>query len=146
MRKRLPGRERFRVSWEERPYFPRYLFCRASERQIARVYGLGDVVTVLGSGGLPKPLPDAAMQIIIDIADGSGQIGAAEDTTRKGHGFTGKEGDAVRFAEGDMWEHVSARITSLAKLDSKGRVDVLLSLFGQTSKASVEVGRLRVEV
>lgn len=143
VRKRLPGRERFRVSWEEHPYFPRYLFCRAPPGQIALVYGLEGVVTVLGSGGLPRSVPDDVMDILMTWSeDGSGQIGASDDTTRKGRGFVGKVGDAVGFVDGDAWEHVVAQITSLSQLDKKGRVEVRSRL----GKASVEVNRLKVEV
>lgn len=111
------------------PVFPGYLFVRFDIQRDGwhAINGTFGVRRLVGSsGGVPQPMPSAAMQALLDRCDGNVISGL----------FTELEpGQSVRLISGPF-ANVLAQVE---RLDVRGRVHVLLDIMGGKMPLRVEL-------
>jgi len=121
---------RFRQQGRRVPLFPGYLFARAN-LQVVRLSGINStpgVIRLVSFGGMPQPLPDAAIESIRELVDSF--------NTRRGpseHSF--RLGEAVRFRSGPL-QGLEAIFAGPMKPSE--RVRVLIEFLGQCRQAEVD--------
>jgi len=103
-----------------RPFFPGYLFVRLDldRHRWRSVNGTLGVVRLVGQSEAPSPAPSGAIEAIRHACDDLGVMRASEDLA---------PGDAVFVAFGPFAELIG----KLERLDSAGRIRVLLELMGR---------------
>lgn len=121
-----------RVRTELRPLFPGYIFVhmdigREPWRAVDSTAGVRGLVK---NGETPAAVPDGVVEALQDMAQLDGQVVFTASL---------RPGEQVRFLTGPFVEMVGA----LEQLDSKGRVLVLLNLFGRATHVAARASELQ---
>lgn len=113
------------------PFFPGYLFCRveAASAALSRVHYTPGVVSVLGYGDEPSPVPEALIEAL----------------QRR---LSGKREPGVRYQVGERVVITGGPLKGIeavfaGHLSGNGRVAVLLELLKRTCRAEVLVSQVR---
>lgn len=127
----LPSRPGSRA----RPLFPAYLFvrCDLSEVTLDALQWISGLRRIVGFGGRPAMVPDAAIAL---IEQGLREIEAAGGLPS--HGF--KPGDAVVIESGPL---AGLRGIFQGPMRPAERVRILISFLGETNRAEVPIEALR---
>ncbi len=128
-------RSRIEASTEVKfPYFPGYIF--AETDQIKAAEDCRGVIRVLKHGtGEPMAVSPRDIKRLRDVADSDGAL-SWTDTTKLSHDFPGDVGDIFEFLSGGFRGRCG-KITSIAELDSRGKVSVLIQAFGSEVETQV---------
>lgn len=121
--------------------FPGYLFCQIRPGEFATVEAADGVCGVLryttSSGERSPRTTPAGLVETIRQADDAGEFDNTL-TPQEEAGFA--IGRQVKVKVGAWWGHIA----TITKLDSKGRIAVLHSLFGRTSEANYDPKHLEL--
>jgi transcriptional antiterminator RfaH len=120
----------------KKPLFTRYIFVglpRGTRNffPIAETPGVSQMV--YAPGGIPFPVPPAAMKIIWEDCD---QLGLYMRGGKPKPRFPGKIGDWVKLADTTPYFGFLAEVSSV---DVGGKLTVLLESFGRTVRAAIDV-------
>lgn len=104
-----------------RPLFPSYLFVRmtAEEGRWRPINGTVGIIGLVCFGGVPQPMPEAALELIRAREDKSGAVSLAPDDLQRG--------ERVRLREGALSEHVAL----LEEVSDDRRVVLLMNILGR---------------
>lgn len=118
-----------------RPLFPRYIFVRIAERWHS-VFGTRGVVgMIMGGGDRPSVVPEPVMDELMARRDAAGFVVVGDEQATRGF----MPGQAVRVSAGPM-TGLSGVFDGAAS--AAERCHVLLSMFGRTSRAEIDVESL----
>ena len=113
------------------PFFPGYLFCRveAKSAELSRVHYTPGVVSVLGYGDEPSPVPDALI-------------------TALQRRLSGKREQGIRYQVGERVVITGGPLKGIeavfaGHLNGNGRVAVLIELLKRTCRAEVTASQVR---
>jgi transcription elongation factor/antiterminator RfaH len=121
-----------RTKTELRPHFPGYVFIRLDlgRDQWRAVDSTIGVRRLVKNGDTPASVPSGIVEALQDMALDNGQIVFTSDL---------RCGDKVKFLTGPFAEMIGA----LERLDSKGRVMVLLDLLGRSTHVTGRAAELQ---
>jgi len=132
-----------------RPFFPGYLFVRfdeAADREWRRIYAVRGIAGMMErTAEQPAVVPDHAIAIVrAKEAELQTRFEASAKSTKKRAGrgkiaLPFKIGDAVEVDD-EVWRYQVGRIE---KLDDRGRITVLMSLFGRVTPIEVSANQVR---
>lgn len=140
-RRKIPGREQYRVEWKDVPYFTGYIFVaiRNAQEAIADVNDTYGVIGVVApaKGKDPIKIPEKVMNALMSLGD-NGLMGK-EDMTRWSRRFFGKTGQTFTFGPGSPFAGLLGTIASIEDMDKTGAVTAWLDLFGGRREVKVPV-------
>jgi len=126
-----------------RPLFPRYLFVALRSPQdsfegIENAIGVSAIVRLRYSK-VPLRIPNAAMTLMMDWADGEG-LCPSEVVP---HWFKGRLGDKVEYTDG-VFQNIVATINSLAPLDSGDEIGIWVTLLGKETEVVAPLSTVKL--
>lgn len=125
---------KFRLETVDLPVFAPYLFVRTE--QYLAVEQTPGVRSVVGIAGAPLEIPDRIIAKMQLASDAAGLV-SARDITKISFSFAGKVGDAFNFKDNSLLRGLTARISSLSKLDESGELRVWVEMLGGEREISV---------
>lgn len=132
IRRRLPGANRFRVEWNNQPYFSRYIFAALVDetRDFHGIVEARGVSSVVGFGGEPIIIPHRVMDAIIALADDDGKVGDAIDRVSRARL---KPGQRFRIST----DHPLAGFVAQVSLDAGKDLRIWLKMLGSDREMTI---------